>query len=350
MRPSGVHGTPTFVRSGLVLWFLVLLVVSCFAQRADAAGCGAGGRPWVLVVFEWGSRFQRFEATVIADLRAGFAGRDIDVCLSLDGPTHPPLATVELSSTEQNSRVGVEIRDTVTDKRVGRDVELENVPEDGQAFAIALATDELVWASWAELALERRLEPKAPPPPQVEKAIAKKKLPVAPTRPRSRVSISASGERYGGRQRQLGLDGGLLLPLAERYKLDLGVGVRQGLEEQAANGSVRSNAAGFSVGGRYLVSTSRAHELGLALSLQTSFMSLRGEPEAGAAAEELRGVVAFGRSSVVFDVRLRGPIWLSTAVHGGLPLRGLEATADGETVTGASRWLLGAQVGVSVEL
>jgi hypothetical protein len=349
LRPSGVHGTPKFVRRGLVLWLEVLLIVSCFSQRADAAPCGAEGHPWVLVVFEWESRFQRFEATVIADLRAGFAGRDIDVCLKAGGPAHPPLATVELSSTERRSRVGVEIRDTVTDKRVGRDVELENVPEDGQAFAIALATDELVWASWAELALERRLEPKAPPPPQVKQAIAKK-LPPAPVRPRPRVSISAAGERYGGRQRQLGLDGGLLLPLTVRLKLDLGVGVRQGLEEQAANGNVRSNAAGFSVGGRYLLSTSRKHELALGLSFQTSLMSLRGEPEAGAAAEELRGVVAFGRSSVAFDVHLGGPIWLSTAVHGGVPVRGLEATADGKPVTGASSWLLGAQVGVSVEL
>ena len=74
-------------------------------------------------------------------------------------------ATVRVASSDQTSvAVSVEVRDAVTEKRVSRDVDLTRVPADGRAFAIALAVDELVWASWAEIALAKSQRPAKPPP------------------------------------------------------------------------------------------------------------------------------------------------------------------------------------------
>ncbi len=334
-----------------VLWLRLLVLVSCFAHEAAAQTCGNGERPWVLVSFEWQAQFEHFETAVLDDLRAGFAGRDIDVCPQVGAPSKAPLAAVLISAGTDASRIGVEIRDTVTNKRVGRDVDLSNVPEDGQAFAIALATDELVWASWAELALERAREPKAaPPPPQVKKAIDKQLPPPAPKRYPPRVALQAAGDDYGGGQRQYGLDGALLLPAWERVKLDLGVGVRQGLPEDAPNGRIGSNAAHLSLGARYLFAAASGYELGVGASAQGSWVSLRGEAPRDAEANELAGPVFYARGSLSFDLRLLGPVWFAAALHAGAPLRGLEASADGEVITGTSGLLLGAQAGLAVEL
>ena len=51
--------------------------------------------------------------------------------------------------------VVIELDDRVTHKRVARDLPLRNIPANGRALAIAIASDELLRASWAELTLTR---------------------------------------------------------------------------------------------------------------------------------------------------------------------------------------------------
>lgn len=88
---------------------------------------------------------------VRTDLAAELAHRGIDVC----APETPrdPAAIARLSATD--ATVVIELDDRVTHKRVGRDLTLERLPPNGRALAIAIAIDELLRASWAELTLRR---------------------------------------------------------------------------------------------------------------------------------------------------------------------------------------------------
>ncbi len=94
-------------------------------------------------------------AEVRTDLATELAHRGIDVCAP-DATTREPAALATLSSTD--STVVVELNDRLTHKRVGRDLTLSRLPANGRALAIAIAIDELLRASWAELTL-RREEP-----------------------------------------------------------------------------------------------------------------------------------------------------------------------------------------------
>ena len=72
-------------------------------------------------------------------------------------PAAAPLATlaVELAPDDTaKATVDIEVRDAVTRKRVRRDVDLSRIPDDGRAAAIAIEADELLRASWAEVALD----------------------------------------------------------------------------------------------------------------------------------------------------------------------------------------------------
>jgi hypothetical protein len=92
------------------------------------------------------------------DLAAELAPRGISVC-DQENPNTAPLALVTLRAS--NNVVAIELDDRTTHKRVARDLRLEPIPESGRALATAIAIDELLRASWAELTLR---PPRAPTP------------------------------------------------------------------------------------------------------------------------------------------------------------------------------------------
>jgi hypothetical protein len=89
---------------------------------------------------------------VRTDLAAELAHRGIDVCAP-GATARDPAALAKL--TANDATVIIELDDRVTHKRVGRDLPLARVPPNGRALAIAIAIDELLRASWAELTLRR---------------------------------------------------------------------------------------------------------------------------------------------------------------------------------------------------
>ena len=96
-------------------------------------------------------------AGVLSDLQHTLAGQGIAACSGDAHPAAAPLATlaVELSPDDAaKATVDIEVRDAVTHKRVRRDVDLSRIPDDGRAAAIAIESDELLRASWAEIALD----------------------------------------------------------------------------------------------------------------------------------------------------------------------------------------------------
>ena len=96
------------------------------------------------------------------DLAAELAPRGFGVCAS-HAAQGELVADVVLVQREP-ALVAIEVDDYTTGKRIARDVRLARIPAGGVALAIAIATDELLRASWAELILLRR----APTPPAAE--------------------------------------------------------------------------------------------------------------------------------------------------------------------------------------
>jgi hypothetical protein len=320
------------------------------------SACGEKGRPWVSLAFSEADWPRGFSGKVLGDLRAGLTSRGIDACPDGAGPSEPPLATVRIAKVDRRSvAVSVEIRDAVTEKRVSRDVDLARVPPDGRAFAIAIAVDELVWASWAEIALARSRRPKQsaarparpPPPPEVVAGVADE----LPDDGRSsELAVRFAGERYLGGQTHLGADAATLLPLGERFTLDLGAGIRQGLRATAPHGSVLSSAIGLGASLRFAFVQVPAADVGFSLGARAAVARFRGAAAAGAEQAEISGLTAYARLGAFTSLRLGGPLRLDATLGGGVPLRALEATDNGQVVTGVSGLELFAQLGPTVEL
>jgi hypothetical protein len=338
----------------LLLLVLAMALTAAGSARAEAT-CGASGRPWVSLVFAEGDWPQGFSDKVLGDLRAGLTNRGIDTCSDGSGPsTLPPLATVRIASIDGKSvAVSVEVRDAVTEKRVSRDVDLARVPTDGRAFAIAIAVDELVWASWAELALakSRRAAQAAPkqakaPPPEVVQGVEDE----LPSERTSELALSFAGEHYLGGQTLFGADLGTLLPLSERFTLDLGAGIRQGLRVAAPDGHVLSSAIGLGASLRFALLHATAADVGVALGSRVAITRFRGAALGDARQAELSGLTAYARAGAFTALHLGGAWRLAAAIGGGAPLRALEATDGGRVVTGVSGMELFLTLGLTVEL
>jgi len=91
---------------------------------------------------------------VRTDFAAELAHRGVALCE--EGTPRAPDAVVQLAATD--STVEIQLDDRLTHKRVARDLSLASIPPNGRALAIAIAIDELLRASWAELTLRRGRE------------------------------------------------------------------------------------------------------------------------------------------------------------------------------------------------
>jgi len=337
---------------------LVLLGIAWSARVQAQSACGSANRPWVSLAFAEGNWPPGFADKVLGDLRAGLTSRGIDACPDDTGPKNEAaLATVRIAPLDKRSvAVTVEIRDAVTAKRVSRDVDLTVVPPDGRAFAIAIAVDELVWASWAEIALARKSRkkkqaapaaPRPAPPPEVVEGV-ESELPSSGPSPKLGVRFAI--EHYLGGQTLLGADAATILPLGERFALDFDAGGRVGLDNDAPHGAVHSSAIGFFAGGRYAFVHTSFADVGLLAGVRAAVVRFRGSAAAGAQGSELSGLTLFARGGAFTALHLGGPFALDAGFGAGAPLRALEATDTGAVVSGVSGAEFFAQLGFTAEL
>jgi hypothetical protein len=177
-------------------------------------------------------------------LRAELAARDIDVCPASDGPEAPSIATVSVSAHPDGALVEVEVHDALTAKRVSRDVDLGPVPEDGRPLTVALVADELLRASWAELALRTAAPPARPVPVEVTRTVRETIEPVAAraAQPRVLLGVDAALQRFGSGTTLFGADARLGAWLTPRVAAGLRFGLRSGSAVSASDGSVQPSA------------------------------------------------------------------------------------------------------------
>jgi hypothetical protein len=304
----------------------------------SAASCGDEGLPIVELAFsgnDWEAELQR---GIVKHLRAGLEPAGFRVCVQLTGQK-PPVATVELKKRPGESIVAtIEVRDGVTAKRVARDIDLSALPEDGRALGVGLAADELLRASWAELALTDAPKPVEPPPPAVQKTVERSLR--RDVHPRSStLGVRAAIEGYGGGLVAYGGDVAFRHWLASRFGGELWLGVRGAPAETSANGEVRARS--FGAGGALFFEVVHPDDggsfrLALEAGLWAARVELTGEARSGYT----------GTSGVESLITLRGGaaagLVLSNAVSlgaraglGGVT-RAVTARDDGREVVSAS--------------
>ena len=127
---------------------------------------------------------------VQTDLATELGRRGLAVC-SEGQSTLEPAAIVNLSLREKDAII--ELDDRTTQKRVARDVRLDRVPPAGRALALAIAIDELLRASWAELTM-REHEPEHMPEQAAvpEPASEPREAPPRERRPATRARLGAA--------------------------------------------------------------------------------------------------------------------------------------------------------------
>jgi hypothetical protein len=317
------------------------------AARADPS-CG-GADPWVLVNLRADAWTAAQRDGVIADLRRTLAGQGIGTCLADAHPPSAPLATlaIELPS-ESRASVDIEVRDAVTHKRVRRDVDLAPIPPDGRELAIAIEADELLRASWAEIALDTARARAADVRPQVAGSVGQV---LAPSRVQAGGGLGArlGAERYLGAAGMslYGADAVGRVRLPRRLTLEIAGGVRASPWAGAADGRVRGLSAGASAGLAVRIAGAAAGaSLEAGAALAGSWLELSAQPAPNAAASSYGGLLVVGRARITGRVPLGRALRLAAGVGVGEALHGVEATDAGQVILGASGLELGASVGL----
>lgn len=323
------------------------MLVAALARPALAepsAGC-SGEKPWVAVSGEVPASFVQ---AVRSDLRAGLAPSGIEVCEAAGDSAPEPLARVVIKSVGgAAARYSLDVTDSVTRKRLGRDLSLENLPPDGRSFALAVAAEELLRASWAELALRGVHSAQTAAPPEV-RAIVAEQRPPAPA-PRRALSLGArlGFERFLGGQTHYGADLFVAAPLGRIFGGLLALGARRGLSADAPHGAIAASALAAEAG--FTLSFLRRPGLELATFGSGRALWLRFEPEAAAlgGGSAQSGLAVTSRLGLLLGLGKPTGVRSYSACGAGLPLRSFSAADSGVTITGASQLELFVSTGLA---
>jgi hypothetical protein len=302
----------------------------------------------VSLAFSEGVETSEFERAVLSDLDAGLSGRGLSACLDDATAARPPAAIVNVSGNPSSDEsLDVEVRDAVTKKRVSREIDLQRVPSDGRPFAVALAIDELVWATWAELALNPEEARESDAPSEVVDAVEEE----LPTKSRGAWLGARGGlEIFPGQVTQIGGDAQFLAAISQRVALELALALRQGLSTEAGNGTVTSRSIGVAAGLRIELVSGDATALDLAFGARTSLFQFQGRAEAGAGARDFTAIAVDAQGTLHLRRRLFGPTSVDLGAGMGWPLRSVHAADDGADVSSVEGPEVLGRLGFWVEL
>jgi len=315
-------------RSAAATAVLACITLASARGRAEPA-CGAPEHPWVQVLAapEGSPSFESL-------LRAELASRRIDLCSEQGSHAAQAVATVEIARREGAAAIVVQVRDAVTAKRVERDVDLDSIPRDGQPLTLALAADELLRASWAELALSTAPRPSTPVPRAVTETVDAALKP-AQRAPRGAFGALGVMEHYSGGQTLYGADLQGSLWITRRLSAGARLGLRSALSASAPDGDVRATAfvAGLEAA---LTATPPAWRWGLDALLRFDLerLSYLAVPNAGASAPGGAATAFLAGAGARLSWTVAGPIRLMAEVLAEVPVRPVEATDSGGGVVG----------------
>ena len=300
------------------------------SRAARAAAPCAPDQSRIEVTVEGGA--DGLAPAILAELDAELVRAHL--CTSAPGDRSKPLARIRVTLRGDTS-ASIRIEDAVTKKTVEREVDVADLPADGRALPIAIAADELLRASWAEVSLRPEAEnAKEPVPPVVRASVAPPKLPV-PIARRTELGVRATVNVYGGGQAHLG---GALYA-----RRDLGAWAtgeafgyaREAMPVTAADGSIHTHAWGGGLSLDLHLLHAGVARFGVKAGAELGYVLFEGLARADARVATFGSVVAFGHLGVIgaFDV---GPARISAAILGLAPFRSAAALDGVEVATSVS--------------
>jgi hypothetical protein len=326
---------------------LVTALAVALCARAGAAeppepegSCGASGQPWVKFERAEGEHAPRGFEAIVQHVRAELALQGIDVCF--EGTGKAPIATVQLTARSGDAvEVVIDVQDALTKKRVSRVLDLRSTPRDARPLAIAVGTDELLRASWVEIAIETAPVLEAPPAEVVD--VVESEL-----RPESSVEVGTAlaFEAYTGGQRFWGIDARGGIRPSPRWTAALRAGLRNGSSAEAPNGSVEAKALLLGVGAEVSLLPESSFQLELLGRLDAVHVSYvaKADPGALARSEDATALIAAG--GLAATIRLGAAAELFAEVTAGAPLRPVRAADSGSEVVSLAGFTLMTGVGL----
>jgi hypothetical protein len=303
----------------------VLLASSADHRLAWAAECGATGHPWVQLIGrdEVPANLTAFVGLLGAEL----ASRGIDLCPSRSEAAPEPLATVKVSTRPDAVALSVEVHDAVTAKQVSRDVALTGVPRDSQPLTVALAADELLRASWAELALQTAPPPALPVPPQVTQTVHEALTPAPPgARARVQLGVGFVWEQYSHGVTLYGADARLGAWWGRRFETALQFGLRTGPTATATDGAVQPSAWSLGLAGIYtLTPVEDRWGLDAVAVFDVERLTFVPTPAGGATGSEQSGFAALASLGPQAWFAAVPALRLGAEALAAIPLRGVDA-------------------------
>jgi hypothetical protein len=312
------------------------LVLFASAARARAAGsttCGARGWPWIaLVDAPWPPPFDGdFRARVLGQLAAGLEARHLELCATSNTAGAASALAISVIGPDTLS---VTVRDSVTGKRLEREIALAAVPGDARPLTVALVADELLRASWIELALPDAPVAAHSVAPQIA-ALAL--VPIAPAPHSWELGAALAAERFGGGTRQAGVDLVVRAAPARPLWLHAAIALRRAADVHAADGLVRATVLGADVGAEVaLPPADRRWHLAVAASGRLLRASLSGEPRPDARGGQATATAFYLCAGVRGALRLTQSFGLSLEAAFGVPVRGVDLLDGATRVAGLS--------------
>lgn len=326
----------------VALWFLVS------PARAEET-CGKL-RPFVELSFEGRSFTADFIAAFIGDLSAGLREQGVEACLAAPSGRNPEASVFVRSRATNPTRVTIEVIDGRDGKRFERVVDLERLPKDGRAFALAVATDELLRASWVELERSRAEQPSSSPPSESAPTLVE---PDPKPRRTERASAETIGlgarlatEHFTLGQTHFGLDGVLRLPITRPFGLELSLGGRKALDERAPHGTVGASAFGGALLGFVTLHERPSFSVDFGLGMRAFWIAFDASAESGAVADDQGRWALTSRAAL--GVRGGGRVRASLTGGAGVPLLAVKASEGSEVITGVAGLELFLATGVEV--
>ena len=286
-----------------------------------------------------------FRALLVAQLGAGLEARHVELCAARDVRSPAGAASEIALSVAPGEIVTVTVRDAITGKRLAREVPLASVPRDARALTVALAVDELLRASWVELALVDAPVPARPVPREISALM----VPLAPPRVERRrweLGVTLAAEHFGGGTIQSGVDvmaRGATLP---QLFVSVALGLRGGATVHATDGDILSTALDADLGVELVLPPrARRGEIGLAVDGRVIRARFSGEPRADARGGDATATAIYLAAGLRGSVPLARAFGLSLAAGFGVPVHAVDVFDGGVRAAGLSGPMLSLALG-----
>ena len=329
-------------------WIATVALLSLAPGARAQDRCADATIPAVAVTFVGDAFPDAFRSRVLGELGGALAAQDMVACEEAQVAGRETVAHIELRTLGlPRVAVVIEVSDRVTQKRLARDLDLATFPEDGRALALAVASDELLRASWMELAMADAPPPALPPPPQVTRTVTREIERASPGA--TSIGTRFAAEAYGGGEAHLGGDLFVAHDVGAHARITLFAGARRGLAREGQHGSVVASAlsGGLAIG--WLPIEGRVRP-GLELGVRAAQVFFEAEADPGGTARNDGGVVVVPTLAATLSLEPVDALTIDLALGGGIAARGVAAVDAGTRITGATGAVLVSHLGLGFHL